>query len=649
MSIQFPLTAIVGQEKVKRALLLNVIYPSIGGVLIQGEKGTAKSTCVRALSAILSEINVMADCPFSCDPEDHDLLCEACREKVRNDPSPRTVRRQIQIADLPIGATEDRVLGTLDIERAIKKGEKRFEPGILAKANRGILYLDEVNLVGDHLVDVLLDVAASGVNVVEREGIEVKHPSKFILVGTMNPEEGYLRPQLLDRFGLAVEVERILEPKTRRKVIERRVQYENDPVSFYEKFREQEEELKKTVQSAIDLLPNVKMPDHLVDKISEICCEASVAGLRADIIIYKAAVALAALSQRETVNEDDLWEASDLALLHRRRTKETQNKRPPTDQSNQADNKEETSKDDSTKPESDPSSDSSDEKIVFQGGDPYQVRNISTPKQSDQRTASAGKRSVLEGSGGHGQYIRSSFPTGRISDVAFDATFRAAAPFQSSRSGSLALKLEHQDIRTKVRDVRVGNLILFVLDSSGSMAAYRRMIAVKTAILSLLGDAYRMRDSVALVAFRGSGAQLLLSPTRSIAIAEEKLQKLPTGGLTPLAEGLDLSWRILKEEVGKESKNVPLLVLVTDGKANTGKASGDALSEVKEVCTRFAHAGVSAIVVDCEVGYIRFNFARDICDALHGRYYRLEELKHDELATAVRTQLDETSSTRHFQ
>ncbi|MCH8022389.1 MAG: magnesium chelatase subunit D family protein [Thaumarchaeota archaeon] len=647
MSVQFPLTAIVGQEKVKRALLLNVIYPSIGGVLIQGEKGTAKSTCVRALSAILSDINVMADCPYSCDPEDHDLLCDTCREKLRNDPSPRVIKRQIHIADLPIGATEDRVLGTLDIERAIKKGEKRFEPGILAKANRGILYLDEVNLVGDHLVDVLLDVAASGVNVVEREGVEVKHPSKFILIGTMNPEEGYLRPQLLDRFGLAVEVERILDLSSRREVIERRVQYERDPVSFYEKFRTQQEELKDTVRAAIDLLPDVKMPDQLVGKISEICCEASVAGLRADIIIYKAAIALAALSKRDTVNEDDLWEASELALLHRRRTKENQ-KRPPPDQNKQAENKDEKGREDSTKPESDPSTESSDEKIVFEGGDPYQVRNISSSKQSDQRTASAGRRSTIEGSDRHGQYIRSSIPTGKISDVAFDATLRAAAPFQTSRSGSLALKIEHQDIRTKIRDVRIGNLILFVLDSSGSMAAYRRMIAVKTAILSLLGDAYRMRDSVALVAFRGAGAELLLSPTRSIAIAEEKLQKLPTGGLTPLAEGLDLSWRIVKEQLGKESKNVPLLVLVTDGKANTSKGNGDALSEVMEVCKRFAHAGVSAIVVDCEVGYIRFGFTHDICDALHGSYYRLEDLKHDELATAVRTRLDETSSARDF-
>ncbi len=320
----FPFTAIVNQDKMKRALVLNAINPLIGGVLIRGERGTAKSTAVRALAVLLPQIDIVADCEFSCNPFERDRLCDNCRARVARGEELPVARRKVRLVDLPVSATEDRVVGTLDIEHAIKKGEKKFEPGVLAAANRGILYVDEVNLLDDHVVDLLLDSAAMGVNVVEREGISFQHPAQFVLVGTMNPEEGELRPQLLDRFGLAVEIKGIPDAEARVEIIERRLAFEQDPEGFCNEWCTAEEKLSTEIDAARQTLPSVAHNQVDLYAIAELSAGLEVDGHRADLVILKGARAHCALMQRRAVTEEDILLAAELALPHRLKRKSFQ-------------------------------------------------------------------------------------------------------------------------------------------------------------------------------------------------------------------------------------------------------------------------------------------------------------------------------------
>ena len=325
MQALFPFTAIVGQATMKMALVLNAISPKVGGVLIRGERGTAKSTAARALAALLPEIEIVADCPFHCDPERADSLCDNCRERLSQGESLTRARHQIRFVDLPVSATEDRVVGTLDIEVALKTGRKKFEPGVLAAANRGLLYVDEVNLLDDHVVDLLLDSAAMGRNVVEREGISFTHPARFILVGTMNPEEGELRPQLLDRFALCVEIRGIVDADARVQILERTIQYESDPEGFWAEWEPYEQQLSSEIARARELLPNVGYQPEDLYAIAEMTTGFGVDGHRADIVILKTALAHAALRHAKSghglaesaIGELDILAAAQLALPHR--------------------------------------------------------------------------------------------------------------------------------------------------------------------------------------------------------------------------------------------------------------------------------------------------------------------------------------------
>ena len=318
----YPFVAIVGQDKMKLALILNIINPTLSGVLIRGEKGTAKSTAVRSLADILPEIVVVKDCPFQHDPGGtHDVCGECiqsdCRKKILSGKEPEKISRGINVIELPIGATEDRVVGTLDLEHALKKGEKRVEPGILAAANRGILYVDEVNLLDDHVVDVLLDSAAMGVNTIEREGVSFSHPARFTLVGTMNPEEGELRPQLLDRFGLCVSVEGITDTQSRVAIMERRALFDEDPGAFCRQFEMASKNLVAKIKQAVELYPKVVIERPLLFDIASYCLEVGVDGHRGDIIIMKTAKTLAAYDGRVGVTKSDIDAAAELALPHR--------------------------------------------------------------------------------------------------------------------------------------------------------------------------------------------------------------------------------------------------------------------------------------------------------------------------------------------
>lgn len=313
----FPFTAIVGQENMRLALILNAVNPQIGGVLIRGERGTAKSTAARALAALLPEIKVVADCPFGCDPDRPNQQCDNCRDRVAEGEVLPVAIRRTRFVDLPVSATEDRVVGTLDIEKAIKRGERHFDPGVLANANRGLLYVDEVNLLDDHVVDLLLDSAAMGVNVVEREGISFSHPARFIFVGSMNPEEGDLRPQLLDRFALCVDIESINDAIARMQILEHTLQFERDPEGFYATWQAEEEAVSTNIAKARELLPKVKYTPRDLQIIAELMAEMQVDGHRGDIVILKAALTHAAYQGREQISTYDILKAAELALPHR--------------------------------------------------------------------------------------------------------------------------------------------------------------------------------------------------------------------------------------------------------------------------------------------------------------------------------------------
>ena len=641
----YPFSSIVGQEQMKCALILNAINPGIGGVLIRGEKGTAKSTAARALARLLPERSVVDGCIFGCDPADHKRLCPDCRKKITDLKSRSAPMR---VVELPISATEDKVVGSLDIGHALKSGEMKFEPGILAEANRNILYVDEVNLLNDHIVDVLLDAAAMGMNIIEREGVSYSHPSSFILIGTMNPEEGELRPQLLDRFGLCVDIEGIRDVETRVEVIRRRQAYESCPETFIPAWEPQEEELRKRILTAKDLLPRVRVPDDILRMIAQVCIDMAVDGHRADITMMKTGATIAAWNNRTEVNEEDVREAAGLVLSHRMRRKpfsDQQMDKQKMEQSIRNAGKEHKHPEQNNEPHDTPHPkesrvpDSSTTTASAEGV-PFRVdpQRLALPQRMDRaRRDGNGKRSTTESR--DGRYVRSRVPEKPNADIALDATIRAAAPFQNGRAGDLAIKIQPSELREKVRERKTGNTILFVVDASGSMGAQQRMTAVKGAILSLLIDAYQKRDRVGLVVFRGAGAEILLPPTSSVELARKYMQTLPVGGKTPLAAGLAKGLEVLQREQAVRRNTIPRLILISDGKANVGmgvSGTRSPLEDAKEVASHIRDERIPSLVIDPDQSFLSFGFAESLSDELGARYIRLDDLEAGQLAGLVK-------------
>ena len=566
MSGVFPFTAIVGQEALGEALLACAVDPRIGGVLVRGERGTAKSTAVRALAPLLGDVEVVAGCRFNADPA---LDGADCPDGPHDGAA--VERRPVALVELPVGATADRLLGSLDLDRALRDGVAAFEPGLLAAAHRGILYADEVNLLPDHLVDVLLDAAAMGRAHVEREAISVSHPARFLLVGTMNPEEGELRPQLLDRFGLSVDVAASTDPAQRVEVVRRRLAFDADPETMRARFAADETALAARVAAARDRLASVALHERTLLLIAGICARLGVDGMRADIVCAQAARALAALDGDEAVGEDHVRRAARLALAHRRRRGPLE--APGLDDAELEQAMDEARGDDRDPDPEPPSGDGngnengsrngspesagSPEPAASSGGEPRGLRaaadgaphpHAPAPERVDAPSAAgrapslslagvghgaAGRRS--RATGAEGQPVDSREPTAAVTDLAVAASLRAAA---GRRAMSAGPPLVRADLREHVRAGREGNLVVFCVDASGSMGARRRMAAVKGAVLGLLLDAYRRRDRVALVTFRGAGAQVVLPPTGSVERAAAVLGALATGGATPLAAGL---------------------------------------------------------------------------------------------------------------
>jgi len=671
----FPFTAIVGQVAMKRALLLNAVNPKIGGVLVRGKKGTAKSTAVRSLASLLPEVTVVQGCPYNCSPEERQGLCSRC--EPAND-SAQTVVRKIPIVDLPVGATEDRLVGSLDIEEAIKTGNRVFEPGLIAATHRGILYIDEVNLLNDHLVDILLDAAAMGRNYVEREGISIAHRSEFILVGTMNPEEGDLRPQLLDRFGLAVEVDGRFSLEERQEVVKRRIAYEADPQEFMARWQKAEEEERTRVLRSQEVLTNVVVSDDILALITSICAEYDVDGMRGDIVMYKTAATIAAYENRTEVNAEDVREAANLALLHRQRRQPFQQPNLATDQldsmvddfqsqDRQREHQDTSQNQDQGEGDSEPSDLSTPDlepkepdtepdtepddlgpsslggEQQFEVGDPFSVRPLNL-KPPDQRSRRAlGRRNVTITDSSAGRYVRSRMPEGKASGLALDATLRTAAPHQAERRADsdspIAVLIEPWDIRAKVRESKSGSLVLFVVDASGSMGAQRRMVAVKGAIMSLLLDAYQRRDRVGMISFRGTNASLILPPTNSVDLARVHLQEMTTGGRTPLSAGLFKALEIIETERIKDRDVLPLLVLLSDGRGNVALGQDSPLDEAYTAAGIIGDDKIPSVVVDTESGFIKLGMVQSVAEAMGAQYLKLGDLRADSLAEAVRLRM----------
>jgi magnesium chelatase subunit D len=670
--IVFPFTAIVGQEKMKRALILNAISPQIGGVLIRGERGTAKSTAARALAALLPEIEVVESCPFNCDPDSPDTLCDDCRTRLASERTLPRMKRRTQFVDLPVSATEDRVVGTLDIEQAIKKGERHFEPGVLASANRSLLYVDEVNLLDDHVVDLLLDSAAMGVNVVEREGISFTHPARFILVGTMNPEEGELRPQLLDRFALCVEIRGILDSVQRVEILRRWTDYEQNPASFYEQWQPQEKALSRRIQQARRLLPRVTYTEDDLFTIAELTAEFEVDGHRADIVILKTALAHAAFEGRQAITEVDILLAAELALPHRLKKRpfqetelqferleqrlemahadvsidtEVQAAPDMVKKNGPADESAEVATSGAGVPLMGHHADKTPLSYIQRAdmpvdiGPSFRPRRLETPLDRMVRTGH-GKRSFTKTNRKRGRYVSSRDGEGQFVDIAFDATVRQAAPHQIHRPREgTALAVAASDLQRKVRVRRAANLILFVVDASWSMAAAERMKATKGAIVSLLLDAYQKRDQVGLITFQKESANLLLPPTASIELARKALHDIPVGGKTPLSAALLLAYQVLERERRKNAEVMPLLILLTDGAGNVSMTGLPPHEEALRVAGLIKLSGIRAVVINTEHESLDRGLAQQLADKMSAPSYTLKELGAQELYHTVRDEL----------
>jgi magnesium chelatase subunit D len=668
----YPFTGIVGMADLKLALLLNAVSPAIGGVLIRGEKGTAKSTMVRGLAALLPPVPVVPGCPYSCDPAAPDPSCPA---GPHHDGAVPELRR-VTLAELPVGATEDRLTGSLDIERVLTEGTTAFAPGLLAAAHRGVLYVDEVNLLHDHLVDLLLDAAALGINYVEREGVSVRHASRFLLVGTMNPEEGELRPQLLDRFGLTVQATASQDPAERAEVVRRRLAFEADAGEFADRFAADTAALAEQVAVAQARLPQVVLSDAALNQICAVCGAFGVDGMRADLVTARTAIALAAWYGRDAVTEEDIRVAARLALPHRRR-------RDPFDApgldeqaldqalqeaSSSAESPTDPDPSDPTEPDDDP-----DPHGPGGPGKPNDPGNPSSPNGSNGTNNASTQRSpqvpnpaaerppapsappvsptapfrarlltvpgIGEGAPGRrsaargpfGRTVEGRVPLNRPFALHLPATVRAAAvrnPVPNARR----VNLTPADLREAVREGREGNLVLFAVDASGSMAARQRMRAVKGAVLSLLIDAYQRRDKVGLVTFRGTGAEVALPPTSSVEAAARRLTNLATGGRTPLAAGLAKAARVLAAERLRDPRRRPLLIVVTDGRATSG-------SDADLIRAAGLLSGVASVVVDCDASVIRLGLAERLAVLLGASLFRLDELEAGPALAAAARQL----------
>lgn len=631
----YPFTAVVGLEQVKRAILIALVNSHAGGLLIGGRKGTAKTTLVRAAQELLAP---------------HKII------------------------ELPLNVTEDMLFGSIDIEYAVSKGERRFLPGILGKANDNVLYIDEANLLRQELLTAVLDANTAGFNHVERDGISFTHEVNYTVIGTMNPEEGILPGHILDRFGMYVDVQGEAEIANRVEIIKRALAYGKDIADFRKQYAESVAELRELVNVSRETLKQVEVTEAMMQLAAQMCAQAFCAGHRAEIYLLEAARAIAALAKRTYILPKDMQEAAVYVLAHRMRTppeaqemeQDQQENEEPEENQEQEQNQDDApeqpdelppppplpdNEDDGSNEDSDENNEQDEKQEQEQNSNQLAPeehiadidRSFKIPKlvldmgKNTTLRRGSGKRSATKTDLKQGRYVRAELPKAKVEDLAFDATIRAAAPYQRMREANgCALNIQKEDLRQKVREKRIGNTFLFAVDASGSMGARERMGAVKGAIFYMLQDAYQKRDRVGMVAFRRQKAEVLLPITRSVDLAQKRLSEMPTGGKTPLADGLAIALLTLARLNKKDSELEPILVLVTDGRANAVEGNEDPVASAIKMAEKIRKAKITSVVIDTENDFIKLGVAKKVAQAMGASYYSLNQLSKEQILRIVR-------------
>lgn len=618
----FPFSAVLGLNHAKTAILIVLVNPRAGGLLISGPRGIGKSTLMRSTQELIER-------PWR---------------------------------DIPVSVTEDRLFGTIDTEKAIYSGQKKLYPGIINEADQGVLYLDDANLLREDLLDSILNIAEVGAYQLERDGLSLRCDTSFTIIAAINPESGMLSEACLDQFGLFVNVDNIHDENTRVEILKRTISFEKDCASFCNLWKLENEKIKKAIHSAMSLLPKVVVSSAMIQLASVYALKAHVSGHRADIYLIEAARALAALAERRYVLPKDLEKAAEFVLPHRMR-KNCEQELPQSDELEDSD-KNDIEKDQESENNNlgddgeDPSRNhivevtgnggnndesSSDMPEFPQGADdekvdsadlhvilpPLWIQNEKkqfTPKGS-------GKRNITRSDERQGRYVKAGIPKGETHDIAIDATLRAAAPHQKGRqSNGCAVVIRHEDIRRKQREKRTGNIFLFLVDASGSMGARERMKAVKGVVFKMLADAYQKRDRVGMIAFRRDRAEVLLPITRSIEFAQKKLAALPTGGKTPLAQGLIKAEDMLDRLYKQDPLQDPVLILITDGRAtNSLNKNTDPVRDALSEAERIGHRHMLAAVIDTESGFIKLGLAKELAQKMGASYFHVDKISEDRL------------------